>query len=766
MKVLVLDGHNRAALAVTRSLGRAGHEVIVGDVQKRSLAHWSRYCSAAITYPDPIVESDAFIDNLAAVTRDRRIQAVVPVSDITTFLVTRHRDRFDQSCAIPFADADVIERAADKVDIVQTAERIGVAVPRSVVIRSPEEVPAASLEFPVVIKPWRSRIRTADGWRSTAVSYANTHEELMRDLGSRAPYDFPVMLQERIVGPGTGVFALYQNGRAVALFSHRRIRERPPWGGVSVLAESVEMCPVARAYATRLLDELGWHGVAMVEFKRDLRDNLPKLMEINGRFWGSLQLAIDAGVDFPALLLESLENGGLGPQPPYQVGVRTRWFWGDVDSLMLTLFGRKRWPDGGRRAPARTLWDFCKFAGPKLYYDNPKPDDPWPWLLETWRWFRGGAQEPNGRQKRGALNRDAKVSRSGLVVDVESSLGRTGLDETAWNALTWGSETNTVFQTHQWTRSWLAAFAGHGLPQFVTVREGSRVVGVVPLVNYSHGKGASVIRFLGDGRADYCDVLSPERKTDVLATVFDALRDLPWGMIELNNIPAQSTTPRIVQALAHHHGYHAHIYAQYACPALVIKGFETDARAVLDKASLRRRYSYFQRHGHLTHRDLRTSGEIEPYLDAFFRQHIERWESTPTPSLFKDPRNRTFYRLLCSALSGTGWLLFSVIELDGHPIALHFGFDYGNRVLWYKPTFDTEYAAHSPGMVMVRHLVAYAIDSERDELDFTLGDEPFKKRFANQVRSTVGVRVFKHRSQLLLAQARRRLAGVMKVRSH
>ncbi|MCC7181501.1 MAG: ATP-grasp domain-containing protein [Acidobacteria bacterium] len=762
MKVLVLDGHNRAALAVTRSLGRAGHEVIVGDVQKHSLAHWSRYCSAAITYPDPIVESDAFIDTLAAITRDHRIQAVVPVSDITTFLVTRHRDRFDRSCAVPFADADIIERAADKVDIVQTAERIGVPVPRSVVIRSPEDVPAAGLEFPLVIKPWRSRIRTADGWRSTAVTYANTRDELMRDLGSRAPYEFPVMLQERIVGPGTGVFALYQNGRAAALFSHRRIRERPPWGGVSVLAESVEMCPVARAYATRLLDELGWHGVAMVEFKRDLRDNLPKLMEINGRFWGSLQLAIDAGVDFPGLLIKGLNEEVLTPQ--YRVGVQTRWFWGDVDSLMLTLFGRRRWPSGTPTGRLRALRDFCRLAGRHLHYDNPKLDDPRPWLIETYRWFRGpepaGVVKGSGQDPPHAPAVQARTP--GLEANIDSVLNRTELDESAWNTLASGSETNTVFQTHQWTRSWLAAFADECQPHLVTIREANRIVAVVPLAAYERRVGAPVLRFLGDGRADYCDVLAPNRKSEVMAAAFDVLREREWSVVELNNIPAQSTTPDILLAIAQDHGYFAQVKPQYACPALIIKGREAEAHAILNKASLRRRFNYFARTGQLTCRDLTTSKEIEPYLDLFFQQHITRWRRTRTPSLFEDPRNRTFYRLLTSALSSTGWLLFSVVEIDGHPIALHYGFDYDSRILWYKPSFDIAYAAHSPGTVMVKHLIQYAVDRQKLELDFTLGDEPFKKRFTNHVRRTVSVHVYRYKGHMQIVESRRRLTDAMK----
>lgn len=387
MKVLVTDGDNRAALAITRSLGRAGHHVVVGEKHSPSLARTSRYCAGGLVYPDPARASDEFVAFLADAVRAQGIDVLMPVADITTLLITRHRDAFGR-CAIPFASADTLERAADKVDVVQTAMRLGVPVPRSVVVNCPDRVPEHDLPFPLVIKPARSRIRTSRGWVSTSVSFAGSEAELRRDLASRPAHEFPVMLQERIVGPGKGVFAYYHGGRPVALFSHKRIREKPPWGGVAVLSESIAVDPEAQKHALRLLDELQWDGVAMVEFKEDVRDGTPKLMEINGRYWGSLQLAIDAGVDFPAMLVRGVRGDLEEPQQPYRIGVRNRWLWGDVDSLLATLFGQI--PGRGAERAGRTaaLVDFARFWAPGLHYENPKSDDLRPWLFESRRWFQ------------------------------------------------------------------------------------------------------------------------------------------------------------------------------------------------------------------------------------------------------------------------------------------------------------------------------------------------------------------------------------------
>jgi predicted ATP-grasp superfamily ATP-dependent carboligase len=128
----------------------------------------------------------------------------------------------------------------------------------------------------------------------------------------------------------------YDRGKPVAFFAHKRLREKPPSGGVSVLSESVEVPPNLYDMGRRILDHVQWHGVAMVEFKV-ADDGTPYLMEVNARFWGSLQLAIDAGVDFPWLLYQLAQAKTLKEMQSYTVGVRNRWLLGDLLHLFLVL---------------------------------------------------------------------------------------------------------------------------------------------------------------------------------------------------------------------------------------------------------------------------------------------------------------------------------------------------------------------------------------------------------------------------------------------
>lgn len=349
---------------------------------------------------------------------------------------------------------------------------------------------------------------------------------------------------------------------------------------------------------------------------------------------------------------------------------------------------------------------------------------------------------------------------------VVSSLDEIGLDACAWSALAAQSDTNSVFQTYEWMQSWWAVFRSEYEPLFVTVANESGLCGVAPMIvlRRSHDR---IVRFLGDGRADYCDFLTCGDKAAVLESILDALlAGTRWDVIELNNVPGSSRTIEMLRTICQARGYPMLAQDHYVCPTLLIDGHEAAARQILNKPSVRRRQKFFTRSGALTFHHLRDATAVEPHLERFFAQHIARWAGSDTPSLFLEPRNRAFYRELTVNLARRGWLLFSLVEFDGRPIAYHYGFDYNQSVIWYKPSFDTAFAQYSPGIVMVGHLISYALEQRRRELDFTIGDEPFKQRFTNCSRKTMRIQIFRsplrflaHRSRQTLARTLKKLAG-------
>jgi predicted ATP-grasp superfamily ATP-dependent carboligase len=227
---------------------------------------------------------------------------------------------------------------------------------------------------------------------STTVAFAANEGELRQLYAEREDLAaYPSLIQERVSGAGVGVFALCDHGEMRVSFSHMRLREKPPSGGVSVLCESRAVDPVLRAQARRLLGSLGWHGVAMLEYKQNLRTGHAVLMEVNGRFWGSLQLAIDAGVDFPYLNHQLALGQPVEAPPSYRIGVRSRWWLGDVDHLIARLR-----PRDGSAVDAQPWWRsvaaFLKWPAASERSEVLRLEDPWPGCRELRRYIQDVAR--------------------------------------------------------------------------------------------------------------------------------------------------------------------------------------------------------------------------------------------------------------------------------------------------------------------------------------------------------------------------------------
>jgi predicted ATP-grasp superfamily ATP-dependent carboligase len=396
MRIAVTDGNTRAALAITRSLGKAGHWVAVGEESRSSLAGSSKYCAEKFTYPCPSDNVSNAMEHLANEVKRHNVDLLIPVADKTLVPVLEFQSDLFDEIRIPFPDVQTLLRASDKFHLFRVAEECKVPIPRTIFVeKASEEIYAdcCELEFPVVIKPARSIFRRENGIQDAGISYAHSPEEI-RTLVNDREYlqEHQFLIQERVIGPGVGYFVLLDGGEPLAEFSHRRIREKPPSGGVSVYSESIAVRDDVREYSLTLLRELNWSGIAMVEFKLDHRMNKPVLMEINGRFWGSLQLAIDSGVDFPKLLVES-GHGASKRTGAMEFTERHRWRWlmGDVDNLLLRCLKSKNELSLPPDYPSRSesLLNFLKaFGGNDTSYDVLKKNDLNPFLYEINSYLR------------------------------------------------------------------------------------------------------------------------------------------------------------------------------------------------------------------------------------------------------------------------------------------------------------------------------------------------------------------------------------------
>lgn len=350
MRALVLDGDSRAALAIVRSLGKRGVDVTVASEYQPCLAGCSRWRSGVLTYPCPRTSPRWFVNWLIFTMGSSPTTMLYTCSDVTTSLVGKSRPDLPSSARILTPSQDSLEIAFDKSRTLGLAADLGVPIPSSVEFRRGEPVDTHSIPFdcPVAIKAAQSDLP-----HRLATIYADGAQEMRRAVTEVLRDSETVLVQEVVTGEGTAIFALFDSGEPVVAFAHRRIHEKPPWGGVSVLSQSIDPPQDMLDCSLRLLRKLSWHGVAMVEFKRNAAGT-PILMEINPRFWGSLELAVRCGVDFPWLAMQVAE--GQNPVTPQPRKGANRWILGEVDSFITAM----RAGDGRSPRvvePLRRLWD-------------------------------------------------------------------------------------------------------------------------------------------------------------------------------------------------------------------------------------------------------------------------------------------------------------------------------------------------------------------------------------------------------------------------
>lgn len=383
--ILVLDCAERSALAIVRNLGQHHHRVYCGADTDHSLAGKSRYCHREIRYSSPYLKPMEFMEDLCRITKEHDIGIILPATDVTTSLLAQHRAMLSD-VVIPVASSAQIDRLSNKYALFKQAESLGLPIPITRYIDNLSQAHAAveGLVYPVVMKPFRSRILTEQGFLSTSVRIVRSREEFLAALENHVEFQtHPFLLQDYIEGEGAGYFVLYDQNRHIAGFSHRRLREKPPSGGVSVLSESAPVNPLLRDYSYQLLDTAGWHGVAMVEFKI-APDGTPYLMEINTRFWGSLQLAIDAGIEFPELLYRIGIQEVVPATQEYTTGVRLRWLLGDLDRLWIVL----KSSNYDISEKFRQLLSFLNFFSPRTRFEVIRWGDMGPFIYEIRKYIR------------------------------------------------------------------------------------------------------------------------------------------------------------------------------------------------------------------------------------------------------------------------------------------------------------------------------------------------------------------------------------------
>ena len=327
---IVTDGLWRKSLSVIRSLGKAGYHVTVLGDSYCTTGFWSRYTSNRVVGPTASQNINAFGTCLTQLLEQFKLAEIKPVvfpmEDASMhWLVNNWNNNPNPGYLALIPPPPALDVAADKALTMEHAKKLGIDHPGTWLANSAEEIINLTQPFSegsFVVKP---RV----GVGSSGVVYGQKRSK--QEWADHIERFGALIVQERISAEGAALGAsliMDKAGNLIAGVAHRRLQQYPVSGGPSTDRETID-APELIERSRKLLESLNWTGVAMVEWKLDPKDGKEKLLEINPRFWGSLELAVRAGVNFPLLYAEASE-GKLAcklPTGPFYgtSGVRCRW---------------------------------------------------------------------------------------------------------------------------------------------------------------------------------------------------------------------------------------------------------------------------------------------------------------------------------------------------------------------------------------------------------------------------------------------------------
>ena len=342
------------------------------------------------------------------------------------------------------------------------------------------------------------------------------------------------------------------------------------------------------------------------------------------------------------------------------------------------------------------------------------------------------------------------------------------IDQNEWNDVLEKSTVKTIFQTYEWNRL-VYEYTDHELVLLRVRLKDSDVVAFAPLCQKIQDD-KKIIQLISAVRGDYADfILHNEHELVsiklIFEYVFDNFPDL--FKLELEKIPHNSPLLSIAQKISQRT-----IIADGAtCPSLV---FQNETFKTVSKKLNNKKMRYYKRRimsmGDYVVEHHTDFEAIEPYLKNFYNQYAARWKNTPWPSRFLNKKECEFFNKMIKKLTINNHIIFSVIKLGEEFLGFHIGFSFKDRFIWYKPTYNIEYSKYSPGLVLMKECIDFAMSNNCTEFDFAAGNESYKGRFSNVVNKNHNISVYsnridwyKSRVRLVYNQLKQKIKSVLKI---
>ncbi|RSK28315.1 hypothetical protein EJF36_16400 [Bacillus sp. HMF5848] len=370
--ILILDADLRSTLSIIRAIGISNRFTIyTAGPSKLDFCKYSRYTERSFYYHCPKKSTLLFIESLKHIVNKIRPDYIFPCSDVTLYPIycSKYYEEIKDRLMAP--NKEVYMLTFDKKRMNDFVESFDV-----------KTIGAPKRQEKLVIKPRQSRYivnnQLITGFRRIINSPAD-REIILKEMKQ---FDEDPLQQEYIEGRGYGIFAAAKDGVVFSIFAHERIREVPPSGGVSSMRKSIPAHPLLLNSAKKIINQLKWTGVLMIEFK-GISEEDAFFMEVNGRPWGSMDLAVASGVNFPKMMcdifIDQLSIEQLSEQygSSYQIDVYSRWILGDFSYIFHILRSNISFNEKAKCVTS-VLWQ----KHSHVTYDTFQVKDPLPFLVE------------------------------------------------------------------------------------------------------------------------------------------------------------------------------------------------------------------------------------------------------------------------------------------------------------------------------------------------------------------------------------------------
>ena len=327
--ILVLEGEKPAAYASIRSLHSAGCRVTSASHLKINISRFSKYANKFVACPDIDQDMEGYKNWLLEEIKNGKYLTVFSFSDKTTRLLSENKTTLSAYTHIYQPDINTVDTVLDKSKTYQLAKSLGMNLPEVHETKGKKiDQLAAELSFPLVLRPKQKNFLVNGKikyYKVTSENYFWSRKDLLKKLpkfyAELDKYD----LMSYIDGVGRGYFTIVDGQKTYGNFAHERMREYPVSGGASSARKSIPFEEI-KATSLPLINTLNWSGPIMIEYKYNPKTNKYYLIEVNGRWWGSLPLAIHAGIDFPKLLVGLINKEKITAEDfdNYKIGFTSR----------------------------------------------------------------------------------------------------------------------------------------------------------------------------------------------------------------------------------------------------------------------------------------------------------------------------------------------------------------------------------------------------------------------------------------------------------